>query len=519
MTWNVTSDPVDFEEAAEHFARRVPLPKSLWLEMSRRSQRGAFTIAGVAQLDLIAYVHERIAKAIKLGTSFEDFRKEVTASLRRAWLNEDDEPGKPAPTTAAHGARVELIFRNAANGSYNSGRWLQAKHPETMKVRPYWLFDSIGDERRSDICEACDGTVLPADHEWWSTHLPPLHHNCRSGFVTLTEKQAKAEGITKAPPVASAPGFGLEPSRGEWSPKWSDYPKTLAKQSKTAIDAAKKSTKPLPPPKESPRAPSDTSPAPAATPKPAPKKKPAPPKEDPNALVEVEPPKPKPKGTPIPPAPKAAPKASKLDELGEEKFPTEIVVPGGDSEEAYLERVKKQIAKLPPEQRKAIQFFTTEGYHDVRKAEALTTKQLEELGWSSAQYGRIDRARERAKKLAAALAQIPAESATLYRGLSRLDEKAMAHFLESDTIDFASTSSASRSPNIAKKFLDKEKQGDGGAVLFRMKTKTAKPIETLSKYKGEKELLIAPGTRFRVTGRSRAKVKGNDVLVLELEEL
>jgi len=244
----VSADPVDFAEAVAHFTRRVPMLKSDWLELARRAQRRAFTIAGVAQLDLIAYVHEQIKGALTKGTPFEDFKRSIRDALRAAWTMEDAPKGAPADTPDAHAARIELIFRNACNGSFNSGRWLQAKHPETVKVRPYWLFDGIVDSRQSEICAECDGTVLPADDPWWSTHVPPLHHNCRSGFVTLTEKQAIREGVSKVPPEQeAAPGFGLEPSKSEWSPKWTRYPSKNETIAKKAIAAAS-SAKPIPPP-------------------------------------------------------------------------------------------------------------------------------------------------------------------------------------------------------------------------------------------------------------------------------
>lgn len=245
----VSADPVDFAEAVAHFTRRVPMLKVDWIELARRAQRRAFTIAGVAQLDLVAHVHEKIRAALVAGTPFEAFRRSVVGALRAAWTQEDAPKGAPADTPDAHAARIELIFRNASNQSFNAGRFLQAKHPETAKLRPYWLFDGIADARQSEICQECDGTVLRADDPWWATHVPPLHHNCRSGFVTLTEKQAKAEGIaSSAPEQEAAPGFGLEPSKAEWSPKWSRYPEPLERRAKKAIASATSSAKPIPPP-------------------------------------------------------------------------------------------------------------------------------------------------------------------------------------------------------------------------------------------------------------------------------
>ena len=80
----------------------------------------------------------------------------------------------------------------------------------------------------SDICEKCNGTILPADSAWWKSRLPPLHFNCRSHFITLTHEQATEHGISKSPPRASADeGFADAPGEDEWKPARADYPKQL----------------------------------------------------------------------------------------------------------------------------------------------------------------------------------------------------------------------------------------------------------------------------------------------------
>jgi SPP1 gp7 family putative phage head morphogenesis protein len=248
---DVSADPVDFEEAVEQFADRAPILKSDWIALSRAAQEKAFTAAGVAQLSIVAEVKSKLLAAIKAGTPFEDFKRQVASSLALAWLRPDGVAGKPAEDRDAHGRRIELIFRNASNTSFNAGRFKQAKHPDTKKLRPYWMFDGIGDARQSSVCKACDGTILPAEDPWWANHLPPLHHNCRSGFVTLTEKQAKREDRfgEPAPKTPADDGFGREPSAPPWKPKASDYPPELAKVSKKAIAAAIKATPPPKPPK------------------------------------------------------------------------------------------------------------------------------------------------------------------------------------------------------------------------------------------------------------------------------
>ena len=67
-------------------------------------------------------------------------------------------------------------------------------HPEVRKARPYWRFDSAGDDRVTEICEALDGTIRPADDPFWHTHTPPLHFNAVVGDTEILT----SEGLVPA---------------------------------------------------------------------------------------------------------------------------------------------------------------------------------------------------------------------------------------------------------------------------------------------------------------------------------
>ncbi len=108
--------------------------------------------------------------------------------------------------------RLETVFRSNVMQAYNDGRADVFADPEVRKARPYLRFDAVGDSRTSEICEALNGKVLPADDSFWRTHSPPLHPNCRSILTPLTHPEAAEEGITHGKPdtggAAPAEGFG-----------------------------------------------------------------------------------------------------------------------------------------------------------------------------------------------------------------------------------------------------------------------------------------------------------------------
>lgn len=208
--------------AVAWFRDRLLMDSDEFTSLEDVSHDEAFTIAGVTQLDLVEDVWSQLDRAIANGETLEGFQQRMGDRLASAW-------GSEQPW------RVENIFRNAVQRSYNAGRWEQMNQPAVLQARPYKRFSNIMDGRTSPICTDVDdggvgGTVLPAEDPWWLSHVPPLHHSCRSHIVTLSDREAKAEGIDpEPPPVAAAEGFGDAPDVGQpYEPDLAEYPPALA---------------------------------------------------------------------------------------------------------------------------------------------------------------------------------------------------------------------------------------------------------------------------------------------------
>ncbi len=239
MAWRATADVERFDEAVEWFADRFPLTQELAAALGVHSGTRAWTIAGVAQLDVVLFVFESLQKAIELGTPFSEWQVDVTDKLTKAW-------GK----RSSH--RVKNIYRNATQQSLNAGRWRQMQHPDVKDIRSYILFDGISDARQSDICDAADGTVVHIDDPWLDTHSPQLHHGCRSHLRNIREEDARRRGITDSPTTVDAQGgFGKKPTATPWEPSPADYPPALfAEYQKKRRQLEKKAPRRVPKPKK-----------------------------------------------------------------------------------------------------------------------------------------------------------------------------------------------------------------------------------------------------------------------------
>ena len=190
-------DPAKFNEAVDAFRELVPVPFDEFEALTAAEQAWAFRVAHVNQASVIQSVFDAIDSAILEGTTFREFKQVVGPKLTQEW-------GAP---NAPH---VETVFRTNTMRAYNEGRDAIMDKPAVRKARPYLRFDAVGDDRTSDICSDLDGTVKPADDAFWKTRRPPLHHNCRSILVPLSDEEARAEGISDGdgdlPPPAE--GFG-----------------------------------------------------------------------------------------------------------------------------------------------------------------------------------------------------------------------------------------------------------------------------------------------------------------------
>jgi SPP1 gp7 family putative phage head morphogenesis protein len=207
--WKVTADPTRFEEAIAWFRGKVPITKPEWEQLTDVARRRAFTIAGVADLDLMAEVQESMMRALEQGVFYRDWAASVKDQLYAAWGGPD-------------AVRLETIFHANIQSAYQAGRYRQITDPDVLAARPFWLFDAILDDRTTSICQGLNGTIRPADDPYWSSRIPPLHFRCRSGLRTLTASEGTRRGVTQRPsPVAGIGGFGRPPTE-HWGRGWAE---------------------------------------------------------------------------------------------------------------------------------------------------------------------------------------------------------------------------------------------------------------------------------------------------------
>ncbi len=436
-----------FAEAVAFFREKAPVLAERYKEIDDAARHRAFTVSGVARIDVIASVWRALDVALARGEGFEEFRAAALPSLASAWL------GSPQQLPS----RVATIFRTNTAGAYNAGRHKQATHPDTVQLRPIWRFDALLDGRTSSICKTCHGTTLPASHPWWRTHLSPLHHNCRSSFVTLRSGE-----ITLDPPDVAAVGtFGTPPGE-PWTPDPRQYPAPLR-------DAVIRATEPPP----------------------------APGRIDPRRLPE------RPLPVDVAPPPEGERAYAKKNKAQIEALDARQREAISDFTFGYdwvvrrLDRGASPVAILK----------------DLYKAwKAGTVRRLD-----ASPEAHLEKGTGILHHLRQAYQALPASPGVAYRGLANLTLPQVETLLNQAEMTLGAISSVSRDPKVAARFATSEKKS-GHGVLLVIRHQGGRAIEEGSVFSSEKELLLDGSARFRLVSRHREK--GNKRRwIVELEQI
>jgi SPP1 gp7 family putative phage head morphogenesis protein len=110
-------------------------------------------------------------------------------------------------------ARAEFLLRTHGFQAYSVARHQQQM--ATVKSRPYWMYETVGDNRVRAGHAALDGKVLRADDPWWKTHYPPWDWGCRCIVIALDEEDAQEYGISEhndMPTPERSDSYSFDPS-------------------------------------------------------------------------------------------------------------------------------------------------------------------------------------------------------------------------------------------------------------------------------------------------------------------
>ena len=177
-----------------------------WPEMWHDDHARAFTVAKVANLDLLETIRTSLADAVHNGATFEQWQRNLVPMLQQAgwWgrvqdreLTGTDDPVHVGPR------RLRTIYNTNMRVSRAAGQW--ARIQAAKDVAPYLRYVAVMDRRTRPLHRAWHGTILPVDHPWWTTHFPPCGWNCRCTVMQLSERDLERYGWKVGEPPAEGP--------------------------------------------------------------------------------------------------------------------------------------------------------------------------------------------------------------------------------------------------------------------------------------------------------------------------
>ena len=196
-------EPLTPERAVDWFRTKNILPKSEFEWLHDQAKLRAWTVAGDLSHHVLARVHESTLEAVKEGRSFGEWK----AGLRDFLKAEGFMPAAPG--------HLGTVFENAMHQSYSAERW--RGQMACADLRPYWQYKTLADGHVRDKHRAWHDKVFHYQSGFWHANYPPNDHRCRCYAVSLSEAQARDQGLQvlrkwSGGPAAEGwrhnPGFG-----------------------------------------------------------------------------------------------------------------------------------------------------------------------------------------------------------------------------------------------------------------------------------------------------------------------
>ena len=166
--------PIDLPSAlARARSLGIVLPE-VYQELPEEYRRLAFTASGLHSIDQIQMVFDSLVTAMEENLTFPQWRERVIASPANIRLPSN---------------RLETIFRNFVQTSYNRGRFEQ--YVQGQAEQPWLLYVSVDDARTRPTHAAMNGHVARVNDPIWNRWAPPNGHNCRCRLIALDNDQAQ----------------------------------------------------------------------------------------------------------------------------------------------------------------------------------------------------------------------------------------------------------------------------------------------------------------------------------------
>jgi SPP1 gp7 family putative phage head morphogenesis protein len=172
----------------------------------------SYSMAGKLSDDTADIIKNAILQGFKAGKSVDQVLKDIYQMLMAKGLVSPEAAAEIVPdieivASAPH--RLKTLVRTGLFEAVNSARYEYFNDPELGDYVSALEFSAILDSRTTPICEALDGEIYHKGHDYWESNemVPPLHYNCRSLLIAVTERDDWEESEPISPDLKPQEGF------------------------------------------------------------------------------------------------------------------------------------------------------------------------------------------------------------------------------------------------------------------------------------------------------------------------
>ncbi len=169
-------------------------PSFSWQDAWEADHAAMFTVAKSAGFDILSEIYAALVEALSEGRTFRDFARDLTPLLQgKGWWGR--QPAYDPLTGEMRWSQLGSVRRLQTIFGVNLRVSYAAGHwsrfERTKSTRPYLRYVAILDEATRPAHRARHNLVLPVDHPYWDTWAPPCGWGCRCTLQSLSEREVK----------------------------------------------------------------------------------------------------------------------------------------------------------------------------------------------------------------------------------------------------------------------------------------------------------------------------------------
>lgn len=171
-----------------YFQNKTLLTTQSYKDLSAYEHAINFTVAKIANEDLLKTVKMALQSSIQDGVSFDEFKKNLLPYLNaQGWGNFSDNKNK-----LNH--RLKIIYDTNRRTAYAAGQW--ARIQATKDVLPYLKYMPSTAKTKRDEHKRFYGLIRPVEDPIWQKLQPPSGFGCKCWIKQLTRREAQKEGVS-----------------------------------------------------------------------------------------------------------------------------------------------------------------------------------------------------------------------------------------------------------------------------------------------------------------------------------